>query len=191
MVYWIIIPDRRACIHATIIAAELDAIKADLLSSPEVQAAITRLQSPSYGWATPTGERIFFNGNKNTCIFFLRRLSCVTGISSRGTSSLSNCGSRRALEEAKSRYPKYHSGTGPSERRPLPRSPSQQFGRSWGYERESKAGAERLQGPSSRLLDPPPADYSSFGFSVNDNFSMNQWYRDLYPKAFGFQRPWR
>ncbi|KAG7376703.1 hypothetical protein PHYPSEUDO_012868 [Phytophthora pseudosyringae] len=152
-------------LSAAITPAELDTIKADLLNSREVQAAITRIQHPSYGW------------------------TASTEISSRETSSLSDGNSRRVWEKAKSRFTKYTSPTGSSERRPSPRSPSQQFGRSWGYGRDSETSADRFQSSSSLLLDSLPADQSGFGFSVNDNFSMNQWYRDLYPKAFGYQQP--
>ncbi|KAG6578064.1 PWWP domain [Phytophthora cinnamomi] len=140
--------------------AEFDAIKADLLNSPEVQAAITRLEHPSYGWSAPTGT------------------------SSRWTSASSSDSRLRAFEAAKSRYSGYLSATGSSERRPSPRSPSQRFCRSWGYEPENRSSSERSSSPSSSN-----SPRSSFGFSVNDNFSISQWYRDLYPKAFNFQEP--
>ncbi|KAE8901541.1 hypothetical protein PF005_g14940 [Phytophthora fragariae] len=141
--------------------AEFDAMKAELLNSSEVQAAIMRIEHPSYGWATPTGA------------------------TSRWTPSVSNGNSLHMLEAVKSRYSEYLSATVSTERRPSPRSPSQHFDRSWGYERENRSSAERSSSPSNS----PLADHSSFGFSVNDNFSMNQWYRDLYPKAFNFQQP--
>ncbi|KAG3119377.1 hypothetical protein PI124_g2518 [Phytophthora idaei] len=166
----IISKDLNQSLSAATTPAELDAIKAELLKSPEVQAAIARIQHPSY--ATVTQD-----------------LYCVSGLLPREASSLSGDNNRRAWEKAKSRFNKYASVTGSFERRPSPRSPSQQFARLWGYHRESESNTERLQNRSSLLLDAPPADQSSFGFSVNDNFSMNQWYRDLYPKTFGFQRP--
>ncbi|KAL4177026.1 hypothetical protein KRP22_001962 [Phytophthora ramorum] len=134
--------------------AEFDAIKAELLNSPEVQAAISRIQNPSYGW-TPSTAKAF----------------------SGASSSLSSESSCRAFEKANSRYPTQRTVVGPSDPKPSPWPPSRQFGRSWGYERER-----------SLLPESPPADYSNFGFSVNDNFSMSQWYRDLYPKAFNFQQ---
>ncbi|KAG6955342.1 hypothetical protein JG687_00011277 [Phytophthora cactorum] len=118
----IISKDLNQSLSAATTPAELDAIKAELLKSPEVQAAIARIQHPSY--ATVTQD-----------------LYCVSGLLPREASSLSGDNSRRAWEKAKSRF-------------------------------------------NNLLLDAPPADQSSFGFSVNDNFSMNQWYRDLYPKTF-------
>ncbi|ETM36920.1 hypothetical protein PPTG_16602 [Phytophthora nicotianae INRA-310] len=166
----IISKDLNHNLSAATTPAELESIKVELLKSPEVQAAIARIQHPSY--AT-----------------FTQDLSGVTGLSPCEASSLSGDNNRRAWEKAKSRFNKYASVTGPIERRPSPRSPSQQLGRLWDYQRESESNTERFQSPSSILLDPLPADQSSFGFSVNDNFSMNQWYRDLYPKTFGFQRP--
>ncbi|CAI5724720.1 unnamed protein product [Peronospora destructor] len=151
-------------LNAATTPAELDAIKAELLRSPEVLAAIARIKHPSYGWVVPTG------------------------ISSRERSSLSNGNFGCALEEVKKpRYSKSLPVTAQSARRPSQRSSSQQLGRSWRYNRKSEARFEESQDLStcSVLSGPPPADHSTFGFSVNDNFSINQWYRDL--KSFGFQ----
>ncbi|CAI5724733.1 unnamed protein product [Peronospora destructor] len=153
-------------LNAATTPAELDAIKAELLRSPEVLAAIARIKYPSYGWVAPTG------------------------ISSRERSSLSNGNFGCAFEEVKKpQYLKSLPVTGQSARRPSQRSSSQQLGRSWRYNRKSEARFEESQDLStcSVLSGPPPADHSTFGFSVNDNFSINQWYRDLYPKSFGFQ----
>jgi hypothetical protein len=137
---------------------ELDAIKADLLSSPEVQAALTRIQHPSYGWATPGGSPI-------------------------RVPSRSSGKTRRAVEKAKSRF---LAPTDPAARGPSPRSPSQQFARSWGYGNDSRASSEHLQPPSSLSQGPSPTGSSSFGFSVSDNFSIGQWYRDLYPNGLRY-----
>ncbi|CAI5715174.1 unnamed protein product [Peronospora farinosa] len=155
-------------LNATTTPAELEAIKAELLRSPEVQAAINRMEYPSYGRVAPA----------------------PTGISFRGRSTLSNGNFGCALEEVKKpRYSKSLSVTGQSARRPSQRPSSQQLDRSWRYNLKSEASFDGSQDLStcSVLPGPPPADHSTFGFSVDDNFSMNQWYRDLYPKSFGFQ----
>ncbi|CAH0480420.1 unnamed protein product [Peronospora belbahrii] len=147
--------------------AELNAIKAELLRSPQVQAAINRMERPSYGWMAPTG------------------------VSYRERSLLLNGSSGCSLKEVKSRYLKYLSVAEQSVLRSSQRSLSLPTGRSWGYDRGFEAYSEQLQGLStcSVLSGPPPAGQSIFDFSVNDNFSINQWYQDLYPKSFGFERP--
>ncbi|KAF1794399.1 Ferritin-like superfamily [Phytophthora cactorum] len=147
----IISKDLNQSLSAATTPAELDAIKAELLKSPEVQAAIARIQNPSY--ATVTQD-----------------LYCVSGLLPREASSLSGDNSRRAWEKAKSRFNKYASE-----------------GHHLGLQANSLPDCGAITAkPSARR---PPADQSSFGFSVNDNFSMNQWYRDLYPKTFDSTTP--
>ncbi|KAF4034507.1 PWWP domain-containing protein [Phytophthora infestans] len=167
--------DLNQSLSAATTTAELDAIKAELLAFPEVRAAIARIQYPSYATAT-------------------RGVSCVAGLPPRKASSLSGDNDRRVWEKAKSRFTKYAAST-PSQsfepKKLSPWSPSQQFVGSWGYQSDVELNTEHFQSPSSLLLDSLSPDQSSFGFSVNDNFSMNQWYQDLYPKTFGFQRPER
>ncbi|KAI9998745.1 hypothetical protein PInf_003335 [Phytophthora infestans] len=161
--------DLNQSLSAATTTAELDAIKAELLAFPEVRAAIARIQYPSYATAT-------------------------RGLPPRKASSLSGDNDRRVWEKAKSRFTKYAAST-PSQsfepKKLSPWSPSQQFVGSWGYQSDVELNTEHFQSPSSLLLDSLSPDQSSFGFSVNDNFSMNQWYQDLYPKTFGFQRPER
>ncbi|CAI5702111.1 unnamed protein product [Peronospora effusa] len=154
-------------LNAATTPAELEAIKAELLRSPEVQAAINRMEYPSYGRVAPA----------------------PTGISFRERSTLSNGNFGCTLEEVKKpRYLKSLSVTGQSARRPSQRPSSQQLDRSWRYNLKSEASSEESHLSTCSILPgPPPADHSTFGFSVDDNFSMNQWYRDLYPKSFGFQ----
>ncbi|CAH0519257.1 unnamed protein product [Peronospora belbahrii] len=91
--------------------AELNAIKAELLRSPQVQAAINRMERPSYGWMAPTG------------------------VSYRERSLLLNGSSGCSLKEVKSRYLKYLSVAEQSVLRSSQRSLSLPTGRSWGYDR--------------------------------------------------------
>uniref|UniRef100_M4BGC9 Uncharacterized protein n=1 Tax=Hyaloperonospora arabidopsidis (strain Emoy2) TaxID=559515 RepID=M4BGC9_HYAAE len=44
------------------------------------------------------------------------------------------------------------------------------------------------QSVSQQLSGPWSRDHSSSTFSVNDNFSVSQWYRDLYPTSFDLER---
>ncbi|CAI5702109.1 unnamed protein product [Peronospora effusa] len=167
---------------------QLEAIKAELLRSPEVQAAINRMEYPSYGRVAPapTGKQNHFSARQRISYAIM---ASIAGISFRERSTLSNGNFGCTLEEVKKpRYLKSLSVTGQSARRPSQRPSSQQLDRSWRYNLKSEASSEESHLSTCSILPgPPPADHSTFGFSVDDNFSMNQWYRDLYPKSFGFQ----
>ncbi|RQM10747.1 hypothetical protein DD237_006987 [Peronospora effusa] len=167
---------------------QLEAIKAELLRSPEVQAAINRMEYPSYGRVAPapTGKQNHFSARQRISYAIM---ASIAGISFRERSTLSNGNFGCTLEEVKKpRYLKSLLVTGQSARRPSQRPSSQQLDRSWRYNLKSEASSEESHLSTCSILPgPPPADHSTFGFSVDDNFSMNQWYRDLYPKSFGFQ----
>ncbi|KAL7686799.1 putative PWWP domain-containing protein [Plasmopara halstedii] len=58
----------------------------------------------------------------------------------------------------------------------------------WEYEHGNELNVADSQNAVSLLFDSSPTMQGGFTFSVNDNFSMDQWYQDLYPKTFELQR---
>lgn len=68
-------------------------------------------------------------------------------------------------------------------RKPSLLSPNRQYGTPRKYERTSELGVEDFQNTFT-ILESSLSNQGDFTFSVNDNFSMNQWYRDLYSKAY-------